>query len=156
MKALTVKQPWASFLAYGYKLVETRSWATKYRGPVLIHAGLGHLTSAGLGYFTDACITFNLPLKAATLPFGHILAVATLKDCIPYSDFVGCHLDTRQERYLGFYGPGRFMWVLEGAHLFDKPIKAVGRLGLWNIGLQDDQFSREDASHLRKLILETK
>ena len=39
MKALTVIQPWASAIAVGTKRIETRSWATKYRGPLLIHAG---------------------------------------------------------------------------------------------------------------------
>lgn len=39
MKALTVRQPWASLVALGVKTVETRSWQTKYRGPLAIHAG---------------------------------------------------------------------------------------------------------------------
>ena len=40
MKALTIRQPWASLFALGIKQMETRSWDTKYRGPVAIHAGL--------------------------------------------------------------------------------------------------------------------
>ena len=39
MKALTVYQPWAQLLAIGAKEYETRGWATKYRGPIAIHAG---------------------------------------------------------------------------------------------------------------------
>lgn len=38
MKALSVKQPWASLIASGEKTIETRVWATKYRGPLLICA----------------------------------------------------------------------------------------------------------------------
>ena len=38
MKAITIWQPWASMLACGAKQYETRSWATKYRGPIAIHA----------------------------------------------------------------------------------------------------------------------
>lgn len=38
MKAITLWQPWASLLAHGAKKYETRSWATKYRGPIAIHA----------------------------------------------------------------------------------------------------------------------
>lgn len=38
MKALTVQQPWATLLATGRKRIETRSWKTKYRGPIAIHA----------------------------------------------------------------------------------------------------------------------
>ena len=39
MKAITIMQPWASLIASGDKLYETRSWPTKYRGPIAIHAG---------------------------------------------------------------------------------------------------------------------
>lgn len=37
-KALSVRQPWAWFILHGGKDVENRSWPTKYRGPLLIHA----------------------------------------------------------------------------------------------------------------------
>jgi ASCH domain len=36
---LTVRQPWAWAIIHGGKDVENRSWRTKYRGPLLIHAG---------------------------------------------------------------------------------------------------------------------
>lgn len=39
MKAITIQQPWASLIASGDKKYETRSWNTKYRGPIAIHAG---------------------------------------------------------------------------------------------------------------------
>ena len=39
MKVLTLHQPWASLVALGVKTIETRSWSTKYRGPLAIHAG---------------------------------------------------------------------------------------------------------------------
>lgn len=39
MKALTIRQPWASLIAAGVKTIETRSWSTRYRGPLAIHAG---------------------------------------------------------------------------------------------------------------------
>ncbi len=38
MKALSFHQPWASLIAEGVKTIETRSSATKYRGPLAIHA----------------------------------------------------------------------------------------------------------------------
>lgn len=39
MKAITLWQPWAQLVAVGAKRLETRSWSTKYRGPLAIHAG---------------------------------------------------------------------------------------------------------------------
>jgi len=40
MKALTVKEPWATLIIEGYKKYEFRSWKTNYRGKILIHAGM--------------------------------------------------------------------------------------------------------------------
>ena len=36
MRALSVKQPWASLIASGQKTIETRTWRTDYRGDLLI------------------------------------------------------------------------------------------------------------------------
>ena len=41
MKVITIKQPWATLIAEGYKEYEFRTWNTKYRGELLIHAGKG-------------------------------------------------------------------------------------------------------------------
>ena len=41
MQVLTIKQPWATLIMQGYKRFEFRSWQTKYRGDLLIHAGKG-------------------------------------------------------------------------------------------------------------------
>lgn len=38
MKAISIRQPWAWLIVNGYKDIENRSWNTKFRGQVLIHA----------------------------------------------------------------------------------------------------------------------
>ena len=51
MKALTVKQPWATLILAGEKDVENRTRRTNYRGPLAIHVAKtasqpsGHLAS---------------------------------------------------------------------------------------------------------------
>src|SRR4051812_32107461 len=37
-RVLSLKQPWAWTVATGKKRVENRTWSTKYRGPIYIHA----------------------------------------------------------------------------------------------------------------------
>lgn len=37
--ALSIRQPWAALIVAGVKSIEIRSWKTRRRGPVLIHAG---------------------------------------------------------------------------------------------------------------------
>lgn len=41
MKAISVKQPWATLIAHGFKDIENRTWMTRQRGTVLIHASKG-------------------------------------------------------------------------------------------------------------------
>lgn len=41
MKALSIKQPWASLVVAGHKTVECRTWKTSYRGPLLICSSKG-------------------------------------------------------------------------------------------------------------------
>ncbi len=38
MKALSIKEPWASLILAGNKSIETRTWKTKYRGEILLCA----------------------------------------------------------------------------------------------------------------------
>lgn len=38
LPALAVRQPWAWLIVNGYKDVENRSWFTRHRGPLLVHA----------------------------------------------------------------------------------------------------------------------
>src|SRR5262245_40368428 len=49
MKALTIRQPYASLIALGAKHYETRTWTTDYRGPLLIHAARS-FDNLGLAY----------------------------------------------------------------------------------------------------------
>lgn len=37
--ALSIMQPWCWLIAAGHKDIENRSWPTRFRGPVLLHAG---------------------------------------------------------------------------------------------------------------------
>jgi hypothetical protein len=131
MKALSLLQPWASLVITGAKQLETRSWSTKHRGHLLIHASTGRagalLTSEPP--FSKYIDNFN------QLPFGAIIGQVTLADVVSVeqlqlSDVVINHL-TLEERAFGDYTKGRFAWVLEEPIQFTKPIPLTGTLGLW-------------------------
>ena len=38
MKALSIRQPWAWLIVNGYKDIENRTWPTRFRGRVCVHA----------------------------------------------------------------------------------------------------------------------
>ena len=76
MKVITIKQPFATLIAEGYKEYEFRTWKTKYRGEFLIHAGIGVDKKAIEKYK-------HLNLE---YPSGCIIAKVTLTDCIEIND----------------------------------------------------------------------
>lgn len=94
MKALTVRQPHASLVALNLKPIETRSWATKYRGPLLIHAGAAapkeqdigpwHVwNESGYVWWLDGRKGDPESANYFPCPLGAIVASCKLVDCVP-------------------------------------------------------------------------
>ncbi len=142
MKALTIWQPWASlavtkdFAGEPWKRVETRGWATNYRGPLAIHAS----KKTGFGFFDDLSPVERIKFGKAgivseedllKLPHGMIIGQVNLLDSIKMEELYGTAYDTPQERSFGDWSPGRFGWLLGSPVLYSEPIPAKGRQGLW-------------------------
>lgn len=125
MKALSIKEPYASLIRDGVKRIETRSWRTNYRGEIFIHASACKVPAE---YKKDAGL---MALAAGRdLHQGEIIARAKLVDCVPMTpEFLARVSDT--ERACGFYSEGRYAWVLEDIEPIE-PVKAKGHLGIWN------------------------
>lgn len=90
IKAITIWQPWASLLACGAKKYETRSWATKYRGPIAIHAAKKDTHSVMLSLPHDTskaiydCLYAHFGIQGGALnrmTTGCIIATAELVNC---------------------------------------------------------------------------
>lgn len=84
-QALSIRQPWASFIVHGLKPVENRSWPTRYRGPVLIHAGTRPADRfEGEEEFWQEVLGQPFPedMPAALFPMGGIVGVADIVDCV--------------------------------------------------------------------------
>lgn len=153
MKAITIWQPWASLLACGAKKYETRSWATKYRGPIAIHAAR-----------KDPCkLPIEEALEKATweeinagrcprwcdMPWGRIIATAELVNVWriirnPGQDFAeGAHkigaedqqgnyiIPSEMELAFGDWTPGRYAWEFSDMKMI-SPVPVSGKQGLWN------------------------
>lgn len=152
MKALTLHQPWASLIAVGLKTVETRSWSTKHRGPIAIHAGKQQMAGEiPLRLWWDNHDVLEPQIDTAdweTLPLGKVVALANLVDVVPISELAWtqtlsitehflqmdggrCHI-AESERPFGDYHHGRFAWLLENITPLRVPTSAIGRQGLWN------------------------
>ena len=141
MKAISLTQPWAALVAGGQKAIETRSWSTRYTGPIAIHAAIAFPSWA-----RDMC--WNEPFRSAlveagytrpqpngeerlctaTLPTGAIVAVAELLYCSP---IIGTSTVAPLELAFGDFSFGRYAWHLASVRRLAKPIPCKGKLGLW-------------------------
>ena len=136
MKALTIWQPYASLIAADLKRYETRSWPTRYRGPIAIHSGLRpmrwilkHGKEEALDVAIEAFGTDGL----LQLPVGKIVAVGYVTGCFKMTqEFIDSV--SEKERAAGDWKVGNYAWKLENVRPVD-PIDAVGRQGLWDVEL---------------------
>lgn len=123
MKALSIKQPFAHFIASGQKTIETRSWYTSHRGLILIVSSVAHHTGQ---YIKDGA---TLPCKdlqnRAAMAYGYALCIADLVECrsMRKSD----EAEAMCEMYDGAYA-----WVLANVHSV-QPFKVTGRLSLYEV-----------------------
>lgn len=159
MKALSIKQPWASLIAHGIKDIENRTWKTNFRGRIYIHSSMNwqkheftHEQSTILSLF-DEVEEFNLSaiigevdIVDCVINHPSIWAEHKLKGrqcpecgCTEYvnKNLVGdgyrmckqCH----QDWWIDItYGKPIYNWVLANPVLYDEPILNVkGKLSFW-------------------------
>ena len=107
-RCLSLHQPWATFIAQGVKLIETRRWATTHRGQLLI------------------CSSKKPSVEGHFCGYG--LALANMIDCRPMRE-----ADWRWaccEPYAGAYG-----WVFDEVTRLD-PFPVKGSQGLFGLYLE--------------------
>lgn len=114
MKALSIRQPWANFVACGIKKVENRNTLKNFRGSFLIHASKS-FDHAGLEWIHE-----NMGYKALnqdSFKCGGIIAEAEIYDCVQESDDPW------------FFGPNGFL--IRNAVWLPEFIPCPGALGFW-------------------------
>ena len=118
VRCLSVRQPWAGLVVLGEKRIECRSWPTRYRGRILIHAGLRPAeTSAAL---VDAVPDHSEPILQVR---GAIIG---------YVDLIGCRPATPEDGAAALcrVPEGWFAWLLNRPVHLQEPFPCRGRLGL--------------------------
>lgn len=134
MKAISLHQPWATAIAFGFKTIETRSWATKYRGPIAIHAALCWKL-----YQSEFCrhVLEEHPAvfeaMKGNLDLGYVVATANLAHCLPTEQVKATQ---PLDRFFGNFDSGRFAWVLTDIKRLERPMRARGHQGFFEVSLQ--------------------
>lgn len=119
MKFLTVCQPYAEMLARGpeVKPAENRRWATRYRGPLAIHAGKSQ--------------SWLDPEDIAIYPemvFGAVVCVGVLVACLDVDEPWPTKYDA-VKRHIETFGP--YCLIVENVQRLARPVVCTGAQGLW-------------------------
>ena len=123
MKVLSIRQPWASLIVEGYKKYEFRSWKTKYRGKILIHAS-GMIEKKMLERFKE----YDLDIKTSA-----IIGEAELTDCIKVDKDFNDKLKSIDPVVYGNSNHDEtYAWKLDNIKMYNEIIPIKGKLGLWN------------------------
>ncbi len=110
VRAISLKQPWANLIASGKKTIETRTWNTNYRGPVLIVASKAKVKDAR-GRVIE--------------PMGCAVAMARITDCRPMKK------SDRRAACLALVS-GKKAWILKNIKRV-PPVPIHGRLGIYRV-----------------------
>ena len=156
-KAISIKQPWAYLICAGIKDVENRTWATKYRGPVYIHASAKPVGQYfEIDVFTADQLNFLIQSKKINLiekvQLSAIIGHVDIVDCVVNYPSIWAEKSNSLSRT--FVDPEIhnlnewitddnnnlvhkkdtiYNWVLANPVLFDKPILNVkGKLSFWD------------------------
>jgi hypothetical protein len=135
-------------MAMQLKWIETRGWATDYRGPVAIHAAKKDDLELRIWWETrigaDPETEFEprrrrlASFRAAgipgydELPRGMIVAVGLLLECRPTEEVIHSGLVSLEEAVWGNYAPGRYGWIFSRMVMLSEPIPFRGALGLFD------------------------
>lgn len=126
MKVLTIKQPFATLIAEGYKTYEFRTWKSKYRGEFLIHAGKIIDKKA-----LERCKHLNLEY-----PTGKIIAKVKMTNCLEVDEKLKEELMTKDKVvYYGILNENtdnkkHYAFKLEEVEKI-TPIECNGKLSFW-------------------------
>lgn len=137
MKAISLWEPWASFMALGFKQNETRSWPTSYRGELLICASKKKSPIP-----SDAQIW----MEQSGLQLCHGFAVCVVQlDSVERTELYNAQEhpgSPASEMDLGDYSPGRFVWRTSNVHRLKRLVPMKGQQGLFTLTLMEEQAIR--------------
>jgi hypothetical protein len=122
MKALSIRQPWAWLIVNNFKDIENRSWPTKLRGEVLVHASQGmthqEYEDVAVMLLVDPRLRHIKLPDRDSLPRGGIVGKVTIRDSVT------------QSTSPWFFGPHGFV-LADACELKFTALK--GALGFFNV-----------------------
>jgi len=140
-KAISIKQPWTYLIATGIKPIEKRTWKTKFRGRILLHAGAKPMRMydpsdiftreqwESLNNYQRICVRSQSGQNSNSAIIGSVEIV----DCVQNHPSIWAEkseliIDENKVCQL----PKIYNWVLKDPILFEKPVLNVkGKLSFF-------------------------
>lgn len=149
MKALSIKEPWATLITRYGKDIENRSWISLYKGPLVICASKSvdlekdNRASGNcyqedwenVWYCLDRLAIAGLPEQFSDLNInpGHAIGIVWMEGCT--------------QAYRGPWSEmGQYHYILGNACAFQHPIPVRGTLGLWDFDIS--RLHKDDLDYL--------
>lgn len=136
MKALSIKQPWASLIAHGIKDIENRTWKTKFRGRIFIHVSAKSAINTHILSEAQRKVLRDRTTPVDITHLSAIIGEVDIIDCVINHPSIWAEPTTI--RHMGdnvsfIDGDPIYNWVLANPVLYDKPILNVkGKLSFWD------------------------
>lgn len=165
MKAITIKQPWAHLICSGIKDIENRTWPTKFKGRVLVHAAAkSWLWHKVLQYISPELKEFAIKNKwtrtwLENLHTGSIIGSVEIVDCVINHKSIWAEKTTinqsNESDSENYDFKPIYNWVLKNPIMFPEPIPAKGKLNFWeypNILAATEEENGELFCHCHSIV----
>jgi hypothetical protein len=138
MKCLSVSQPYADLIIDGKKIIELRTWNTKFRGEFLIHAPIK--------IKDETCK--RLGMDKSSLRTGVIIGKAEIYDVKLYDSLEELRVDHNKHLATEEVFRHRYGFLLRKPHALRVPIPYKGRLGFFDAKIQSIPCNNDIKSEL--------
>lgn len=120
MQCLSIRQPWSWLICNGHKDIENRTWPTKFRGRIYVHAGKRFDEGAIEWLINKGFPAFKMrPLYSEVMPRGALVGEVDIVDCVQ---------ESASPWFVGPYG-----FVLANPIAYDTPIPCKGWLRFFDV-----------------------
>ena len=125
MKALSIHQPWAWAILQAGKTIENRTWQTRHRGPLLIHASKSRASyDREMQLDWKALYGVDLP-PWEELVTGAVVGMVDVVDCVSPTSSRAIRLNPWTE--------GPVCWVLANPRSLPQPVPFRGAQLLFEV-----------------------
>lgn len=146
MKTISIKQPWAHLICtprkdnpfLGIKDIENRTWPTKFRGRVLVHAGAKEVKN-GIDIVSqidgEAARHLWFEENDGNVAKSSIIGSVEIVDCVVNHPSIWAEESYQifaEEQKKPIHGEVIYNWVLANPLMFPEPIQAKGKLSFWD------------------------